>query len=456
MTRYLTILAVALAAVVAAAALTKSNAGAVEEETISAYYMASELGLEEIADIDGDQTGETTTAFTIGSLPSLTCSTIEYDGEAGDTGPISEEPVEIKPVYSTCHVIAPLLGTRTATVTMNGCTYDVAPTGTITESEVTHLIGDLDITCPEGEEMEVHVYNTSGSDSGASTLCTFAVPAQENLSGITLTNSETDIVADFNVGSIQVERTGGSEAFCGPASQTATYKGEATLRATDEDSEFLTVQAKATKIFALGQPNATVIGDEKGSAELTTEDKTKIVQCTTVKYEAFPVAKQVGTLTITPFYSNCSYGGMTADVDFKSCKYVHTLLPVLHQGPLTTASVEIDCQNGEKITITATNAKKEVKCTITYAKQKASGHVGLKNNEVIAKGDSKKWWVKFTSTLTALSYEITGEEALCGKNGSFKTGLLHGALDVRAYNDKMKSKQMGIRVFGNDTHSTDK
>lgn len=275
MTRYLTFLGLAAAAaVLTLAALSTTDAGAVEEETGPGYFKTLALEAEETAKIDGEQIG--TNTITIGTLPALTCSSVKYNGAAVEGG-VATEQLTISPEYGTCHVSVG--GTKTATVTMNGCTYRLEATATITESGGQHVIGDTGIVCPAEKKIEAHVYNTEKeSDEGASVLCTYEISGQSGLSGITLTNktntpsSVNDVVADFNVGSIKVVRKTGGELLCGPTEQTATYKGEATLRATNAASELVELQVDAKKSFLFDGDPAVAIG-EGGSAEFVTEKK---------------------------------------------------------------------------------------------------------------------------------------------------------------------------------------
>src|ERR1041384_5041484 len=130
MIRKLSALGLVAGAALMLAVLSLSAAGASEEETIPVYFSAS-VGSEEKAKVDGTQIG--TNTITVSGSPSLTCETIKYDGEAMTPGEASER-VLIAPQYSGCHVF--VFGiTKTATVVMNGCTYQVAAQETVTESE---------------------------------------------------------------------------------------------------------------------------------------------------------------------------------------------------------------------------------------------------------------------------------------------------------------------------------
>jgi len=445
MTRYLTILGLVLVAALGLAALSTTDAGAVAEETGPAYFYAKGIGPEETAQIDGEDIGETTAiAFESGEL---VCSSAAYNGEAGSTGPVSEAPVTIEPEYTGCHALTPL-GTKTATVTTNGCVYEIEPTVTVTESEQRHFIGLTDIVCPAGKSIEIHLYNTTNpSDAGASTFCTFDVPAQNNLSGITLTNqagSPDDIVADFEIKSISVTKTTGF--FCGSEKQTAVYEGQATLRATNGASEFVETQQRDDKRFFSTFATPTVLG-EKGTAEIQTEKK--LLKCTEVKYEAAPGASNIPVLSVIPKYEKCTFGTFTAHVDFKGCEYQFTPIASFHGGNprTTTAEFTIVCAAGKgPVTVTVTNGGNYT-CTVTFAGQKATGNtVKMYNGHNLEPANFADNFINLEHNNSELEYEVKDDAAECGKNEKLKDATLKGKVVIYAYDHAKNTK--GIRVVG--------
>lgn len=451
MTRYLTILGLAaVAAVLTLAALSTTDAGAVEEQTGPAFFTALKLDVEETAKIDGEQIG--TNTITIGTLPALTCSSVKYNGVAATEG-AGFEQLTISPEYGTCHVA--FLGTKTTTVTMNGCTYQLEALTTLTESGEAHLTGGTAVACPAGKGIEVHVYNTEKTnDEGAGVLCAYEIPAQSGLTGITLTNkantpsSVDDVVVDYNVGSIKVFRKAG--AICGPAELTATYKGEATLKATNAASELIEIQGKTGKHFFFYNDPSVAIG-ESGSAEFVTEKKP--IKCTNVKYETGQLkGNLVFEFFVKPTYSDCKFGALDAHVKFEGCEYKHTIVGDLDPGVVTTATLTIVCGVGGPIKIEVTDANKQVTCTLTFGPQTAatSDLVDLKN--VVGKKAAQNY-VNFKNTIKGLSYEVKGDPDECGKNNELLTGgELLGEINVKAYNDAKKTRETGVRVMGLGDH----
>lgn len=455
MTRYLTISGLVLAAALALVVLSTTPAGAVEEKTLPAYFATEGIGSEETVKIDGEQIGSATT-LTFGGQPPLTCSSIKYSGAFAFTGPVSEEEVPITPAFITCHVISPFFGTRTTTVAMNGCAFRIEPTATVTESEEVHLLGDTDIACPEGKKIEVTVFNTSSTnDEKVEPLCKYTVSAQSNLSGTTFTNkvntpsSVNDIVADFNLGSIKVIRTSGSIFFCGAPEQTATYKGEATLRATNAKSEYVDLQERDRKMFRLGDNSKTVGG--AGIGELQTEQKRLV--CNTASYEMTVANVQIGTLQFKPSYSGCFFGALNADVKFEGCEYKYTLEAFFHFGPprITTATFGIVCGGGNPINVEVTDANKKVTCTLTLGEQTSkAGSVSFMNGSVGQSAKFSEEVIVLENKVTALEYEVNGDPNTCGKNEKLKDGALEGSFAIKATDHKGNS--MGIRIFGSNKH----
>jgi hypothetical protein len=454
MTRYLTISGLVLAAALVLVVLSTTPAGAVEEKTLPAYFATEGISNEETVKIDGEQIGSATT-LTVGSQPALTCSTIKYSGAFEFTGPVSEEEVPITPEFTTCHVVS-ALGTKTTTVAMNGCTFRIEPTATITESEAVDHLGDTDIACPEGKTIEITVFNTSSAeDKGAETLCKYTVSAQSNLSGITFTNkvntpsTANDIVADFNLASIKVVRTTGSSFLCGAAEQTATYKGEATLRGTNAGSEYVDALVKDEKFFRLADNSKTVGG--AGIGELQTEKKRLV--CNTASYEMAVTAFSIGTLQFKPSYSGCFFGSLNADVKFEGCEYKYTLEAFFHFGPprITTATFSIVCGGGKTITVEATDTNKKVICTVTLGAQtSAAGSVSFMNGSVKQSAKFSDESVILENKVSGLEYEVKGDPTTCGQNKKLKDGALEGSYVIKATDHK--SNSLGIRLFGSNKH----
>lgn len=440
MTRYLTILGLALTGAVALVALANPFAGAVEEATLPITYTFG-VEAEETAGIDGNQLG--TNLIAIGGNPPVTCESIEYNGEATSAGP-EPERVRIAPQYKTCHVIHPLLGTRTVTVLMNGCAFEVDAQSTRTENEEEDPVGETDVACPAGKEIEVVIYNTGNpSHTGAATLCTYKIGAQSNLPGVSFTNLEGEIVAHFNA----VLFKGSGSGFCG--AETAAYIGDATLRATDEANEFVFAQINLKKRFSFGNEFKTA-KTEVGpvATELKTEKVN--VKCTTVNYEAKTLVQDTQEIAFEPNYSNCTaLTGNTVHVENQGCKYKMKFskdAEFAKGKAKTPTSFEIACGTGKEIKMTVTKAAEaKTECIITLPSQAGLGTVLFQN--IFAKS-GKENRSTLTQEVTKINYEVKENPATCGKSELHKDGELVGDLVMKVFNEA--NNEVGVTIRGTE------
>jgi hypothetical protein len=93
-----------------------------------------------------------------------------------------------------------------ATVTMNGCDYvfhNLKFIKATPDYEAT-----VDIKCPAGKVIEVHIYATKAAHEAKNSLCTLTIPEQANLEKATITNKTTsgknfgDLIIEGTIGNI--------------------------------------------------------------------------------------------------------------------------------------------------------------------------------------------------------------------------------------------------------------
>jgi hypothetical protein len=93
------------------------------------------------------------------------------------------------------------------TVTMNGCDYLFH---NLQKVAVGHYNATVDIKCPEGKVIEVHIYATHTTHAEKKALCTLTIPAQTNLEKATVTTKTTsgsnfgDLIIEGTIGNIHV------------------------------------------------------------------------------------------------------------------------------------------------------------------------------------------------------------------------------------------------------------
>lgn len=172
-----------------------------------------------------------------GPLGEVACPKSKYTGHKYDATPHELIPKEgattatITPHYATvCSAKIPILGSRPATVTMNGCDYVFHVGATTGEAAGTYGV-TADVVCPSPEaEIEVHIYQkTSTQHLDSESICTIKVPGKNNagLTGAHLTNGEGDINL---TGSFENVYTTNEGSLCGNGeSETADLDVDVTI-----------------------------------------------------------------------------------------------------------------------------------------------------------------------------------------------------------------------------------
>ena len=138
--------------------------------------------------------------------------------------------VTIVPTLDECSAT---IGTEAhrVTVTLNDCDYLFH--GGKEVSSTTFGEGELDLVCPEGKVVELHVYKSATTETEE--LCTYKISPFTNKKGNEYHNiagSPNDVTITTTITEIAITRTG--SLICGAASMTATYTGSTTLRAYED------------------------------------------------------------------------------------------------------------------------------------------------------------------------------------------------------------------------------
>jgi hypothetical protein len=222
MTRNFKAFGLAMVAALALSAVVASGAQAATASVRAGSYPAT---------LTGNQ--KTVNVLSVGGgVRKVSCKTAIFHG----TITAAADPVTLTPTYSECNSEPG----GPATVTMNGCDYDLYP-NSVTATTGT---GTADLTCPAGKEVEVHIYENAEKHAKGESLCTYDIPPQTNLSAGEYhneTNAATgkkDITATLNVTNIATKSTVNAKILCGiapGATGTSTLSGSVTLTA-DEDN----------------------------------------------------------------------------------------------------------------------------------------------------------------------------------------------------------------------------
>ena len=234
MTRRSKLLGLALTMVFALSAVAASAASA------DSTPFTAEVESGETAKVNGGQTEGFGDTFTLTSNENqLSCEVATLSGEAAGSGP-SIEKVRLHPKYENCHVIAFGFITLPATVTPHDCEYVLSATKntTDTESNPTEYSAELEITCPVGQQIVIHVYENATKHANDEPLCVYDIGKQTVNHHIQLTNHENspdDVIAHITELPLVMDNTKQSALCSEETHPEVTYNGEDTLTAEDQE-----------------------------------------------------------------------------------------------------------------------------------------------------------------------------------------------------------------------------
>lgn len=238
MTGNLKALGLALVAALAMSAVAAPAAQASVNPTFTASEYPAEL----------DATGSEAEKFTVFGTE-VTCKHAKFD----DTLTAASHELRVTPTYKECHAKM-FDGVIPVTVTHNGCNYRFHhPTTEEGSPANTHWYTlTVDVVCPVGKQIEIHVYANVPDHFSGNSLCTLTVGSQAGLQGLTAdvhTKPEPekdDVTITGTVNNIKVQEHRNS-AFCPgegatPETSEGTYHlplAGVTAQETNELGEFI-------------------------------------------------------------------------------------------------------------------------------------------------------------------------------------------------------------------------
>ncbi|HYJ21929.1 MAG TPA: hypothetical protein VEW07_07900 [Solirubrobacterales bacterium] len=140
----------------------------------------------------------------------------------------AQTEVDFTPTYAGCFSNG--LTTVPATITTNGCVYRIHPTST--------TMGQTTIICPEGKQIEIHIYENTTRHEENKPLCTYDIAAQGPITGITFSVANPGLANEgfrmnfTDLAKFNVTSTMGSLVVCGVnatsghAATTGSARGE--------------------------------------------------------------------------------------------------------------------------------------------------------------------------------------------------------------------------------------
>lgn len=191
--------------------------------------------------LTGAETGALLSNSLTAPIGSITCDGSTFTGHTYSITPgerlVSGETTwTITPHYAThCTVHIPILGTRQATVTMNGCDY-VLHSGFTTGGGAGTFSVTADVICHPEKEIEVDIYKVGTAQNHVAhtntenILCRIRIPGKNNagLQGAHLTNGS----GDFNItGTFEDIYTTHEGSLCGSGeNETADLDVDITVK----------------------------------------------------------------------------------------------------------------------------------------------------------------------------------------------------------------------------------
>jgi hypothetical protein len=227
----LEVLALTVVAVLATGAALAASAQAQPKFTAAEYPVK----------LEGESTG-ISTIFNLGGTEAK-CSKTTLEGGLEEATSV----ILISRTYSGCTM---KIGgvTYSATITDNECTFRLTATEKV--DEITYE-AHVDIVCPVGKELEIHVFETEITHKENKPMCTYGIPPVANLTSVQLKDIEekgkaTDIEVRPNpVKGIPYERTAGTLLKCGGEfAENGTYTGSTTMIGRNQGGEKINIDVK--------------------------------------------------------------------------------------------------------------------------------------------------------------------------------------------------------------------
>jgi hypothetical protein len=294
------------------------------------------------------------------------CEETEFTGDGVAT---SQTLLTVTAKYQECRTTPALGVVLQVTVTMNGCDYMFSAAG-IDGSTYTATV---DIVCPAGKQIELHMYKNAGHTEEA---CTITIGPQMSKATNEITNvagSTNDLLIHHDVDlNVTIH---GVKVLCGEGA-TATYQGTTTLQAhnTAGAQVGLTVSDSSKPKPApelTAAEHGTIVGSPVGFHELTFGSRS--VLCEGTSFAGTGVVTSQTTLTVQPEYRECRPTGgaepQHITVTMNGCDYLFHLTAV--HGATYTATMDIVCPADKQIEIHsyADSAHTQQVCTMTIAPQ---------------------------------------------------------------------------------------
>ena len=369
----------------------------------------------------------------------VTCEHVNFEGELAEAGPQAVLEGGSDGCVAT---IGGFLELPTS-VDMNSCSYEV----NLLNSGPPYS-GSADITCGEGDAIEVLTYASAAKQEAGEPLCSYSIGSQSGREGLGLEgiNSSSwesgEFGIDFELGGIAYTSSIQNSTCGQEESGKASYDGEADIYEafiSGEGTQGLFLAGEESE-EQTGQPRFEVEGypAELGGQQDPEDPLTLIfhgtpVTCEHVNFEG-ELAEAGPQAVLEGGSDGCvaTIGGfleLPTSVDMNSCSYEVNLL---NSGPPYSGSADITCGEGDAIEVLtyASAAKQEAGeplCSYSIGSQSGLEGLGLEGS-----GQGSERAVGFGFELSDIGYVNNDLNSTCGEQET-GTATYSGGANLGAF-----------------------
>jgi hypothetical protein len=183
----------------------------------------------------------------------------------------------------------------------------------------------------------------------------------------------------------------------------------------------------ASSLKTPGHTKSKIEGTQSETQKLTLTASGTTVKCTTSSIVGTAETEEIKALEVTPTYSGCTLGGLTATIATNSCKY-----NILSSATALTATAVVTGCSGSGLTIT------QGSCVITIGNQTPGGTIVFANSSGVTPSD-------VTAKLGITGVAYSGSSG-CPTNvsGSHTDGDLTGSYTVKAFETASPFSQIAL------------
>lgn len=196
------------------------------------------------ATMKGSQVAGERIKLAIGANLTIECGQMSFEGSVASKAEAEGSSFGVNLFYLEC--VGELLGSKLPfTLNLNGCNLGFSlqeeASGSI-KAEGWQYTGGLTIKCPEGQKVDVIVYQTQKKHEEGAPICAYTIAGQGPVGSVDykLDEAGTVLTVKPTVAGIAVTKTTGTLVSCGKAEQTMSIAGNIAFEAFNGEGAMLT------------------------------------------------------------------------------------------------------------------------------------------------------------------------------------------------------------------------